>query len=95
MQQDSSHFSVGDRVRFVHCAKREPLETVVVGEVAGINPEVATVDVMAVLDGRPTFVTKRPWDLEKILGDAEADGQSVRTIAERRKALPPASINRS
>ena len=96
MQQESSHFSVGDRVRFVHGTKHEPADNVVIGEVAGINPGVATIDVMAVLDGRPTFVTKRPWDLEKVLTDDDSDGQDARPLAERRETPPSAApINRS
>ncbi len=72
MQQTSSHFSVGQSVRFVHCANRThaPMETVLVGEVAGINPGIATVDVSVVLGGRPTYVSKRPWELEKVETDA-------------------------
>ena len=71
MQHVSSNLLVGDSVRFVHATHRAPAstETVVVGEVAGINPGIATVDVMVVLGGRPTYLTKRPWELEKVEAD--------------------------
>jgi hypothetical protein len=96
MQQESSHFSVGDRVRFVHGTKHEPADSMVIGEVAGINQGVATVDVVAVLDGRPTFVTKRPWDLQKVLTDGDTDDSGARRLAERRETPPSAApINRS
>jgi len=96
MQQESSHFSVGDRVRFVHGTKRESADTVVTGEVAGINHGVATVDVLAVLDGRPTFLTKRPWDLQKVLTDDNSDVQDTRPLAVRRETPPSAApVNRS
>lgn len=70
MQQDSSNFSVGDSVRFVHHASPAGAPSKVVGEVAGINDGIATVDVLVVLGGRPAFVTKRPWELEKVRVDA-------------------------
>ena len=96
MQQESSNFSVGDRVRFVHGAKHEPTDSMVIGEVAGINPGVATIDVMAVLDGRPIFVTKRPWDLQKVLTDDDSDGHDPGPPAGRRETPPSAApINRS
>ena len=71
MQQVSSKLLVGDSVRFVHPTNRTPASTgtVAVGEVAGINPGIATVDVMVVLGGRPTYLTKRPWELEKVMAD--------------------------
>ena len=72
MQQVSSNLLVGDSVRFVHHTNRAHAvteETVVVGEVAGLNPDIATVDVMVVLGGRPTYLTKRPWELEKVARD--------------------------
>ena len=70
MQPAGIQLSIGDSVRFANPTQRagEPAE--LVGEVAGINPGIATVDVMVNLGGRFAFLTKRPWELEKIGSDA-------------------------
>jgi hypothetical protein len=65
----TNDFSVGDRVRFVRgsagpAAALEKPGTE--GEIVGINPAVATVDVKVVVRGRPSYLTKRPWDLERV-----------------------------
>jgi hypothetical protein len=68
MTSGTGDFSVGDRV-FVHHAPDHadaPDHAPIQGEVVSINDGVATIDVKVVVRGRPSYLTKRPWDLEKV-----------------------------
>lgn len=69
MQSGTGDFCVGDRVWFVHHTPDHADETdntPLQGEVVGINHGVATVDVKVVVRGHSSYLTKRPWDLEKV-----------------------------
>jgi hypothetical protein len=66
-------FSLGDRVRFVHCESAHAGRihgARVEGEVVSINRDLATVDVNLkhTNPGWPQRLTVRPWELEKVGG---------------------------
>ncbi|GEM_PF-5370816 len=83
MAYGTADFALGDRVRFAG-RPDEPdaasTQRALEGEVVGINREVSTVDVTVVIGGRPSLVTKRPWDLEPIRRDSQPDRALLREL---------------